>query len=168
MNVPDATAIAIATDLLCREGRHLDSRDWDAWLALYAPDAVYWVPAWRDEGTQTSDPDTEISQIFHDSRRGLEERVMRVRSGKSVTAVPLLRTTHFVSNIEARIETDGAIAAQASWMVQVYDPRRERQYGNFGRYELRLIESANGWLVARKIIRLQNDCVPALVDFYLL
>lgn len=166
MTVSDATAIA--TGLLYREGRHLDSRDWDAWLALYAPDAVYWVPAWRDERTQTSDPDTEISQIFHDSRRGLEERVMRVRSGKSVTAMPLLRTTHFVSNVEASLGPDGAILAHASWMVQVYDPRRERQYANFGRYELRLVHGAEDWAIARKIVRLQNDCVPALVDFYTL
>ena len=164
--MPDA--IAIATDVLHRECRHLDAREWDAWLALYAPDAVYWVPAWRDEHTQTADPDTEISQIFHDSRRGLEERVSRVRSGKSVTALPLLRTTHFVSNIEASLEPDGAVLAQASWMVQVYDPRRERQYANFGRYELRLVPGDGGWTIARKIVRLQNDCVPALVDFYLL
>ncbi|MGE0811505.1 MAG: aromatic-ring-hydroxylating dioxygenase subunit beta [Immundisolibacter sp.] len=161
-------ATAIATDLLHRECRYLDTRAWDAWLALYAPDAVYWVPAWRDEHTQTSDPDTEISQIFHDSRRGLEERVMRVRSGKSVTAQPLPRTTHFVSNVEARFDADGAIAAEASWMVQVYQPRSERQHANFGRYELRLAESAQGWVIVRKLIRLQNDCVPALVDFYLL
>lgn len=161
-------ATAIATDLLHRECRYLDTRDWDAWLALYAPDAVYWVPAWRDEDTQTADPDTEISQIFHDSRRGLEERVMRVRSGKSVTTRPLPRTTHFVSNIEAWLGADGAIAVEAAWMVQVYQPRSEHQHGNFGRYELRLAESAHGWVIVRKLIRLQNDCVPALVDFYLL
>jgi benzoate/toluate 1,2-dioxygenase beta subunit/2,4,5-trichlorophenoxyacetic acid oxygenase 2 len=164
----DATATATAIALLHRECRHLDQRDWDAWLALYAPDAVYWVPAWRDEHTQTSDPDTEISQIFHDSRRGLEERVMRVRSGKSVTTQPLPRTTHFVSNVEARLDADGAIAAEAAFLVQVYQPHSERQHTHFGRYELRLTETAQGWVIARKVIRLQNDCVPALVDFYLL
>ncbi|GAB4347831.1 MAG: benzoate 1,2-dioxygenase small subunit [Immundisolibacter sp.] len=164
--MPDA--LAIATELLHRECRYLDTRDWDAWLALYAPDAVYWVPAWCDESTQTRDPDTEISQIFHDSRRGLEERVMRVRSGKSVTAMPLPRTTHLVSNVEASWRDDDAIAAEACWMVQVYRPHDERQYCNFGRYELRLVHGGGGWRIARKIIRQQNDCVPALVDFYTL
>ena len=159
---------AIATALLHRECRHLDSRDWDAWLALYAPDAVYWVPAWRDEHTQTADPDTEISQIFHDSRHGLQERVMRLRSGKSVTTQPLPRTTHFVSNVEARLDADGRITADAAFLVQVYQPRSERQYTHFGRYELRFAAAADGWVIARKVIRLQNDCVPALVDFYLL
>jgi 3-phenylpropionate/cinnamic acid dioxygenase small subunit len=93
---------------------------------------------------------------------------MRVQSGKSVTALPLPRTTHFVSNIEGDFESTGVISAQASWMVQVYHPRTERQHCNFGRYELRLIKGAAGWTIARKTIRLQNDRVPALVDFYTL
>lgn len=164
----DPTACAIATELLYLEGRCLDERDWAAWLELYAPTAVYWVPAWRDEYTQTGDPDTEISQIYHDTRRGLEERVMRVQSGKSVTTQPLPRTTHFVSNIEGAWEADGAIGAHGCWMVQVYDPRTERQHGNFGRYELRLSQTDTGWVIARKIVRLQNDRVPALIDFYTL
>lgn len=166
--MPDPLATAIATELLHRECRCLDERDWTGWLDLYAPHAVYWVPAWRDENTQTSDPDTEISQIYHDTRRGLAERVMRVQSGKSVTALPLPRTTHFVSNIEGGLLPDGAICAQASWMVQVYHPRTERQQCNFGRYELRLGQADAGWIIQRKIIRLQNDTVPALVDFYTL
>ena len=164
----DPTASAIATELLYLEGRCLDERDWAAWLELYDPTAVYWVPAWRDEYTQTGDPDTEISQIYHDSRRGLEERVMRVRSGKSVTALPLPRTTHFVSNIEAAFEADDLIAAQASWMALIYNPRTERQHSNFGRYELRLRSTGPRWLITRKTIRLQNDRVPALIDFYTL
>ena len=166
--MPDPTATAIATELLHRECRCLDDRDWAAWLELYDAHAVYWVPAWRDEDTQTSDPETEISQIYHDSRRGLEERVMRVQSGKSVTALPLPRTTHFVSNIEAVFESDDLIAARASWMALIYNPRTERQHSNFGRYELRLQKVGQRWLIARKTIRLQNDLIPALIDFYTL
>jgi benzoate/toluate 1,2-dioxygenase beta subunit/2,4,5-trichlorophenoxyacetic acid oxygenase 2 len=166
--MPDPTASAIATELLYLECRCLDERDWAAWLELYAPQAVYWVPAWRDEYTQTGDPDTEISQIYHDARRGLEERVMRVQSGKSVTALPLPRTTHFVSNIEAVFESDDLIDARASWMPLIYNPRTERQHSNFGRYELRLQKTGQPWLIARKTIRLQNDLVPALIDFYTL
>ena len=62
-SAPEATAVA--TDLLTLEGMYLDERDWDPWLNLYAHDAVYWVPAWCDEDTETNDPTTEISQIYH-------------------------------------------------------------------------------------------------------
>ena len=30
------------------EARALDDRDWDTWLAFYAPDASFWMPAWDD------------------------------------------------------------------------------------------------------------------------
>jgi 3-phenylpropionate/cinnamic acid dioxygenase small subunit len=167
--MPDPNATAIATDLLHLESRCLDGRDWQQWLELYDPEVVYWVPAWRDEYAQTNDPDTEISQIYHDSRRGLQERVTRAQSGKSVTAMPLPRTTHFVTNIAAGFEADGDILARANWLVQVYNPRTEKQHSNFGHYELRLKQNAaQRWVISWKKIQIQNDLVPALIDFYML
>lgn len=159
---------AIANKLLIREGICLDDQQWQDWLQLYAEDAVYWVPAWLNEHTETSDPDREISQIYHNSRRGLEERVMRVESGKSVTALPTPRTTHFFSNLVAEQPTPGLINARASWITQVYEPRTTKRYGNFGHYELQLKLHQTTWLIARKKIHLKNDCVPTLVDFYTL
>lgn len=164
----DPNATAIATHLLYLECQYLDSRDWAAWLDIYDPKAVYWVPAWRNESTQTSDPDTEISQIYHDSRRGLEERVMRIQSGKSVTAMPLPRTTHFVSNIVGAFEADDVITGRANWMALIYNPRTERQHSNFGHCEVRLQKTGQRWVISRKKILLQNDLVPALIDFYTL
>ena len=166
--MPTIDATTVATDLLYREGMYLDDRDWDQWLGLYLPDAVYWVPAWKDEGTETADPDTEISQIYHDARQGLEERLMRIRSGKSVTSRPLPRTTHFVSNVVASSPRPGIIEARASWTVQVYEPRTTKHYSNFGHYELRLAEHASAWFIAWKKIHLKYECAPALLDFYLL
>jgi benzoate/toluate 1,2-dioxygenase beta subunit/2,4,5-trichlorophenoxyacetic acid oxygenase 2 len=160
----------IATDVLNRLGTALDDRAWDAWLELYREDAVYWVPAWRDEDHETSAPDREISQIYHDRRAGLEERISRVRSGQSVTALPLPRTTHFTSNVAAPAATDDAdtIHARASSMVHVYQPRTGSQYVNFGYYELLLARVNDTWQIARHVIHLKNDCVPALIDFYTL
>lgn len=159
--------IARASALLHREARALDARDWDAWLDLYTPDAVLWVPAWRDEDTLTADPDRELSQLYHDARRGLEERVARVRSGKSVTTMPLARTAHVVSNVEAAPDADG-LHVHAVFQVLVWNPRREVQHSLFGRYQLRLRDTPDGLRIARKHVTLMNDVVPAVLDFYLL
>lgn len=161
-------AAAIAEEHLFTEGRVLDEQDWDGWLSLYTAQAVYWVPAWRDEHTLTADPDTEISHIYHDSLGALAERVARVRSGKSVTTLPLARTTHFSTNVLAAYAADGSIAASASWMVQVYEPRTARQYANCGRYDLELVQAHGAWACRRKRIVLRNDRVPTLIDFYTL
>ncbi|MEL0083866.1 MAG: aromatic-ring-hydroxylating dioxygenase subunit beta [Gammaproteobacteria bacterium] len=168
MAMSDHTATAIATDLLYRESATLDQRRWAQWLNLYTEQAIYWVPAWRNEDEQTTDPDSEVSHIYHDSRRGLEERVMRVESGKSVTAMPLPRTTHLITNIVATAAGDAEINVAANYMVQLFQPQRGAHYVNFGDYEITLTRQGDQWLIASKIIHLKNDLVPALLDFYTL
>jgi 3-phenylpropionate/cinnamic acid dioxygenase small subunit len=164
----DLEATQIATTLLNHHGSFLDDRAWDEWLALYRADAVYWVPAWRDEANETTDPNSEISQIYHAHKSGLEERVARIRSGKSVTAMPLPRTTHFTTNVVAHSVIPNEIEVRANWMVQVYQPRTTKQYVNFGYCELTLTQANDAWLIAKIIIHLKNDLVPALIDFYTL
>ena len=157
-----------ARDFLLREARLLDERAWAAWLGLYHADAVYWVPSWRDEEHEIEDPDREISLIYHTDRVGLEERVMRVRSRQSVTALPLPRTTHLVSNVEVTASHSGHIEGCAAWTVHFYHPRTTEQGTHHGRCTFTLTEREGVWGYARKRISLMNDCVNAVLDFYLL
>ena len=48
-----AFGIQDARQFLYQEARYLDDRDWDAWLALYAPDVEFWMPSWDDDDTLT-------------------------------------------------------------------------------------------------------------------
>lgn len=162
----DQNATTIATYALSREGIYLDRRDWKQWIDLYEEKAVYWIPAWRDEGQETADPDAEVSLIYHDSRTGLEDRVMRIMSRKSITSMPLPRTAHFVSNVIGMETGDGIIDAQASWVVHVYQPRTAKQHMHFGRYEVQLKRHGQDWRIARKTTHLQNDRVATVIDFY--
>jgi 3-phenylpropionate/cinnamic acid dioxygenase small subunit len=156
-----------AEELLFREALHLDRRDWDAWLALYAEDAVFWVPAWRDEASPTEDPDSELSLIYYRGRRNLEERVWRIRSGLSVASAPLPRSVHTISNVLVeRAGADGA-SVSASFAVHLNDVRAEREHVFFGRYEYRLVAGAAGLLIASKKILLLNDRIPTVLDVYL-
>lgn len=159
---------ATASGLLFLEAQLLDRRAWREWLSLYAEKCVYWVPAWKDEFDPTDDPDTEVSLIYHANRYGLEERVTRIQSRKSITAMPLPRTMHAISNVCA-IEADGGrLEGDACFTVHVYDPRTHRQHVNVGRYEfeLRLIDGL--WRFERKKVTLINDNVPTILDFYTL
>ncbi len=166
MTTSEATAIACA--MIYREGALLDAREWQHWLALYLVDAIFWVPAWRDEDELVSDPNREISLIYHTERRELEERVTRILSRQSVTAMPLLRTTHFASNITAALRPDGDVDAQASFMTGLYNPRSFVQSTLFGRLMLQLTLREEGWRIARKTVQLQNDCVASVLDFYMI
>lgn len=157
---------AEAEDLLYREALVLDRGEWDAWLELYTTDAIFWMPAWRDEVTPTSDPDSELSLIYYRGRRNLEDRVWRARSGMSVASSPLPRVVHAVTNVvlESADETGGRTAS--SFTVHLHDRRSERSHVFFGRYEHHLVHHDGAWRIAAKKILLLNDVIPTVVDFY--
>lgn len=156
----------IAARVLYREARLLDRKAWADWVAMYCEDAVYWVPAWLDEYETTSDPEVQVSLMYHDNRRGLEERIARIRSRKSITALPLPRTVHHLGNLETERVGSGQILCQAVFSVHVYDPRVAQGHVHHGRYEHMLIRDDEVWKIARKVITLVNDRVPTLMDFY--
>ncbi len=53
MSMPSIEAIR---QFLYQEARLLDDKDWDAWLACYAPDAEFWMPSWDDDETLIEKP----------------------------------------------------------------------------------------------------------------
>jgi 3-phenylpropionate/cinnamic acid dioxygenase small subunit len=160
--------VAVASELLYREAELLDGKQWDQWLALYQEKAVYWVPAWLDEYDVVTDPTSQVSLIYHDNRSQLEERVARIESRKSITALPLPRTVHLISNVRIVSADDQGLAVAASFMVCVYDPRTAREHSHFGRYAYRLVKTGGELRIAVKKIILSNDRVPTVVDFYCL
>lgn len=164
--INEADIHAVAATTIFREARLLDTGEWDAWVAMYREDAVYWVPGWLDEYTTTSDPDTQVSLLYHDNRRGLEERVARIESRKSITALPLPRTVHQISNLEASESGPGEIICQSVFAVHVYDPRTAKEHVRHGRYQHTLTHDDGAWKIARKVITLVNDRVPTVLDFY--
>ena len=155
-----------AEDLLYREAALLDEGAWDDWLALYTEDAIFWMPAWRDEETPTCDPQSELSLIYYDGRRGLEDRVFRARSGQSVASRPRPRCVHCIGNVQV-IECSASTAEIAStFTVFLHDVRAERTHHFFGRYRHTLRYEEGVWRIARKKILLLNDTIPTVVDFY--
>jgi benzoate/toluate 1,2-dioxygenase beta subunit len=90
--------------LLEREARLLDQLRYEDWLALYAAECVYWVPATPNAG----DPRREVAVMFDDRRR-LEDRVFRLRTGFAWSQAPASRTVRLIGNVEV-FATDRADA----------------------------------------------------------
>ena len=157
---------ADAASFLAREALYLDRLDFDPWIDLYTQDCIFWMPAWRDDGTQTDDPDRELSLIFYRGRRNLEDRVQRIRSGFSVASAVMPRVAHMIGNVlvEAADETNAEVAS--SFIVNVHDVRTRKTHAYFGRYEHKLRREGTDWKIESKIIRLMNDVVPTMLDVY--
>ena len=164
----DAKALlAAGTDLLEREVICLDEQRWDDWLALYAEDCEFWIPMWRADETLTADPKTELSHVYYASRAGLEDRIVRIRSGRSPASMPLPRTTHILGNVRLLENSDAArIRLRSSWVTHVYVTRSKETHAFFGHAEHELALRGERWLIARKRIVLQNDYIPGMLDIY--
>jgi benzoate/toluate 1,2-dioxygenase beta subunit/2,4,5-trichlorophenoxyacetic acid oxygenase 2 len=89
--------------------------------------------------------------IFHNTRLGLEERIARIESRKSITALPLPRTLQ-ISNVELRDVSSTHIETEAAFAVHVYDPRTAKEHTRFGRYEHLISREQETWLIAQKKI----------------
>jgi 3-phenylpropionate/cinnamic acid dioxygenase small subunit len=159
-------ATETAADLLYREALYLDQRRWDEWLALYAEDAEFWVPAWKSEDQPTDDPAAEVSLIYTGKRSELEDRVWRVRSGQSIASMPLPRTAHIVTNVLGADAAGGTIESSSIWTTHVFNVKRREAHLFFARCEHRLVRAGDGWRIRRRKAILLNDTLPTMLDFY--
>ncbi len=150
--------------LLYEEAAALDEQRWHDWLALFAEDCTYWMPAWDTEHEMTQDPTNEISLIYYSNRNGLEDRIWRIESGMSSASTPLPRTAHTVTNIRLGEAGNGTIAVYANFIVNSY--RHEVTDNFYGRYEYLLKEDGGKMVIQSKKIILLNDVIPAVVDVY--
>ena len=84
-----------------REARLLDSGEFEAWLDLYAPQGIYWMPSRPDQ----TDP-LGVASIIYEDHAILAIRVQRLLEARALVLTPMPRTTHLVSNIEV-LEGEG-------------------------------------------------------------
>ncbi len=149
--------------LVQREGMLLDEHAWEQWLELYEPDCEYWVPMWDDDGKPTRDPQSELSLIYYQSRSGLEDRVFRIKTGKSSASMPLFRTAHIRSTPVCE-HADGLFIARFSWATHAFRLGKSHTY--FGRRTLWLREHDRNLRIAKSYTLLCNDLIDQVLDVY--
>jgi benzoate/toluate 1,2-dioxygenase beta subunit len=160
----DPDRVSAAISLVNLEGALLDEKDWDAWLDLYTEDAEYWIPAWDDEHTLTQDPNSEISLIYYGNREGLESRVFRLRTERSLASTPLPRTCHMISSHRVEAIENGALWVRSSWTTHSYRLRESQTY--YGHQEHLLVRVGDQLRIARRKIILANDRIANVLDIY--
>lgn len=150
---------------LYREARYLDDRQWEPWLALYAPEAEYWMPAWDDDDRLTEDPHSEISLIYYPNRNGLEDRVFRIQTERSSASMPEPRTSHMLSNVEVLDERGELVDVRYNFHTLSHRYKVTDQF--FGTIFVTLQKAADGsYLILRKKIVLKDDYIRQVIDIY--
>lgn len=149
---------------LYREARYLDDRQWDAWLAMYAADAEYWMPAWDDDDRLTEDPQSEISLIYYPNRDGLEDRIFRIKTERSSASLPETRTNHMLTNVEVLAERGDEIDVRYNFHTLSHRYKKTDHF--FGAIFVTLRKVDGEFLIARKKIVLKNDYIRQVIDIY--
>jgi anthranilate 1,2-dioxygenase (deaminating, decarboxylating) small subunit len=149
---------------LYRVSRACDDQDWDAYLAHFTEDAEFHIPQWESEHVHTVDPTSEMSLMYYRNRGGLEDRVFRIRTGKSAASTPLPRTSHSVTNVQVLAEEGDTLTVTANWLTFYYRFGEARYF--FGRVNYRLLKTAAGWKISYKQAIVLNDKINAVLDFY--
>jgi 3-phenylpropionate/cinnamic acid dioxygenase small subunit len=147
--------------LLERDARLLDQLRFDEWLALFAPECIYWVPATPSGG----DPRREVAISFDDRRR-MEDRIYRLRTGYAWSQAPKSRTVRMISNVEVFATAEAAARmVRSNFMISEFRPDGTRVLSGWCGH--RFVLRAGTWEIEVRQVNLidcdQNLRNPSIV-----
>ena len=136
------------------EARLLDERRFRDWMALFAEDGTYWVPAVPNQES----PHNQVS-LFFDDRSLMKTRIDRLEHPRIHVQTPPSRSVHIIGNVDLESAGDASEDAAVSSTVIMVEYREEKQRLFAGRQTHRLRRSASsamGWLITQKRVDLAN------------
>jgi 3-phenylpropionate/cinnamic acid dioxygenase small subunit len=153
--VTDATAAATREQVetfLFEEADIADSHRYEDWLALWADDAFYWIPANDEYGA--ADPDLHVA-IIHENYTKLEDRIRRLGSGYAHVQSPRSRISRVIGNIRMRAREDGLTEVHSTFSLTEF--RRQKFAFYAGRQVHWLRPHEKSFLIVRKEVHLINN-----------
>jgi 3-phenylpropionate/cinnamic acid dioxygenase small subunit len=147
----DGGSRAALEDFIIHEARLLDTRRFRDWMALFAEDGTYWVPAVPDQASPF-----DQASLFYDDRDLMKTRVERLEHPRIHVQTPPSRTAHLIGNVVVE-ETDQAkgeyVVGSTVIMVEYRD---ETQRVFAGRQRHRLRRDGDGFRIVQKRVDLIN------------
>ena len=110
--------------LVYLEARLIDERRFDAWYALYADDAYYWVPLVPDP----VDGETHTSLMYEDKLL-LRLRIERFGNPRSYSLHPQVRCLHVLQQPELESTETDAASGDTRWTMRTNELYVETQGG---------------------------------------
>ena len=138
---------------LLHEAQLLDDGQFDDWLALFTPEAWYWVPS---EPGQV-DPVETVSLIY-DDRRLLETRVRRLSSPRMYSQEPRSRTSRIIGNVTIDEAGKNVATVRSKFVMIEYRREQQRLFGGTALH--RLVQADGRIMIAWKRVDLVNCDAP--------
>jgi 3-phenylpropionate/cinnamic acid dioxygenase small subunit len=152
-SAPAELSIERCEAFLVFEARLLDDARFDEWLALFLPDARYWVPSVHNQ----DNPHDTVS-LMYDDRRLLETRVRRLASPRIYSQEPRSRTSRIVTNMTVEERSSDAWTIRSKFVMVEFRRNEQRLFA--GTYQHRLTTDESGIRIAFKRVDLVNCDMP--------
>jgi 3-phenylpropionate/cinnamic acid dioxygenase small subunit len=136
---------------LYHEAALLDARRFRDWMALFADDGTYWVPA-----VPNQDSPFNQASLFYDDRELMKTRVDRLEHPRIHVQTPPSRTAHLIGNIvvEEADEAKGEFVVGSTVIMVEYRDENQRVFA--GRQRHRLRRDGTGFRIVQKRVDLIN------------
>jgi 3-phenylpropionate/cinnamic acid dioxygenase small subunit len=138
-------------EFILHEARLLDERRFRDWMALFADDGTYWVPAVPEQQSPF-----DQASLFYDDRDLMRTRIERLEHPRIHVQTPPSRTAHLVGNllIEAVDEAKGEVVVGSTVIMVEYRDEQQRVFA--GRQHHRLRGDGASFRIMQKRVDLIN------------
>ena len=145
--------------LLYRQAEHLDTKNWKAWIDLFIPEGIYWMPPDASYKTWDGQP-----AIFAEDKNLMTVRMLRVQHPDAWSQRPLWETNHVVSNVRIRkVVPNGDIEVTSRFHMM--EMRRDDVRHFAGSYLHKLKKTKTGYAI--KLQRVDMANAQAAYDYVL-
>jgi 3-phenylpropionate/cinnamic acid dioxygenase small subunit len=147
----DGMSRATLEDFIVHEARLLDGRRFRDWMALFADDGTYWVPAVPDQMSPF-----DQASLFYDDRELMKTRIERLEHPRIHVQTPPSRTAHLIGNVvvEEADGDNGEVVVGSTLIMVEYRDDAQRVFA--GRQRHRLRRDGDGLRIVQKRVDLIN------------
>ena len=138
-------------EFIIHEARLLDERRFRDWMALFADDGTYWVPAVPDQKSPF-----DQASLFYDDRDLMKTRVDRLEHPRIHVQTPPSRTAHLVGNVVVEQADDGKGEFTVGSTLIMVEYRDDTQRVFAGRQHHRLRRDGDSFRIVQKRVDLIN------------
>ncbi|HUQ24631.1 MAG TPA: aromatic-ring-hydroxylating dioxygenase subunit beta [Burkholderiales bacterium] len=143
---------------LYRQAELLDTKQWQGWIDLFAPDGIYWMPPAPEYKTWDGQP-----AIFAEDKNLMTVRMNRVLHPDAWSQRPLWETNHVVSNVQIQDSRNGNLTVKSRFHMM--ELRRDDVRHFAGSYIHELGKAKDGYRI--KLQRVDMANAQAAYDYVL-
>jgi 3-phenylpropionate/cinnamic acid dioxygenase small subunit len=131
----------------------LDQKQWAAYIELFGPEGVYWMPVTPDQTEWLDSP-----SIFAEDRHMMEIRMGRVQHPNAWSQAPQWGTSHIIGNVAIESASDSEIVVRSRF--QMVELRRDQLRHFAGTYRHTLVRNGDDFKIVLQRVDLLNGQAP--------